>query len=79
MRRYLLDTNILSNLVRHPQGRIAACIARVGEQSVCTSMVVASELRFGAAKRHASKLTAQVEATWDKILGDYERLLLGWV
>ena len=62
IRRYLLDTNILSDLVRHPQGRIAACIAQVGEQSVCTSMAVASELRFGAAKRNASKLTAQVEA-----------------
>ena len=62
MRRYLLDTNILSDLVRHPQGRIATCIAQVGEKSVCTSMIVASELRFGAAKRNASKLTAQVEA-----------------
>lgn len=60
--RYLLDTNILSDLVRHPQGRIAACIAQVGEGSVCTSMIVASELRFGVAKRNAPKLTAQVEA-----------------
>ena len=62
MPRYLLDTNILSDLVRHPQGRIAACIAQVGEGTVCTSMIVASELRFGAAKRNAPKLTAQVEA-----------------
>lgn len=62
MHRYLLDTNILSDLVRNPQGRIAACIAQVGEKSVCTSMTVASELRFGAAKRNAPKLTAQVEA-----------------
>ena len=59
---YLLDTNILSDLVRNPQGRIAACIAQVGEKSVCTSMIVAGELRFGAAKRNASKLTAQVDA-----------------
>ncbi|MDP2267410.1 MAG: type II toxin-antitoxin system VapC family toxin [Thiobacillus sp.] len=61
MPRYLLDTNILSDLVRHPQGRIAECIAQMGEKAVCTSMIVASELRFGAAKRNASKLTAQVE------------------
>ena len=59
--RYLLDTHILSDLVRHPQGRVAACIAQVGEGSVCTSIIVASELRFGAAKRNAPKLTAQVE------------------
>lgn len=62
MPRYLLGTNILSALVRCPQGRIAACIAQLGEKSVCTSMIVASELRFGAAKRNAPKLTAQVEA-----------------
>ena len=62
MSGYLLDTNILSDLVRHPQGRIAQCIAAVGETSVCTSMIVAGEMRFGAAKRGASRLVAQVEA-----------------
>lgn len=61
-RNYLLDTNILSELVRHPQGTIAQGIARVGEDAVCTSIIVASELRFGAAKRNAPRLTAQVEA-----------------
>jgi tRNA(fMet)-specific endonuclease VapC len=59
--RYVLDTNILSDLVRHPQGRIAQGIAQVGEKAVSTSMIVASELRFGAVKRNAAKLTAQVE------------------
>jgi len=60
--RYLLDTNILSELVRHPQGAIAQAITRVGENAVCTSIIVASELRFGAAKRNAPRLAAQVEA-----------------
>jgi tRNA(fMet)-specific endonuclease VapC len=46
--RYLLNTNILSDLVRHPQGRVAARIAAVGEDTICTSIVVAAELRFGA-------------------------------
>jgi tRNA(fMet)-specific endonuclease VapC len=59
--RYLLDTNILSDLVRHPQGRVAEQIRRVGEDKVCTSIVVAAELRFGAAKRGAPRLTAQLE------------------
>ncbi|MEW5967877.1 MAG: type II toxin-antitoxin system VapC family toxin [Pseudomonadota bacterium] len=62
MALYLLDTNILWDLVRSPQGRIATRIAQVGEKSVCTSVVVASELRFGAARRSAPKLTAQVDA-----------------
>ena len=61
MTRYLLDTNILSDLVRNPQGRIAEHIARVGEDAICTSIVVAAELRFGAAKRGSERLTLQVE------------------
>ena len=60
--RHLLDTNILSDLVRNPQGRIAARIVEVGENAVCTSVIVAAELRFGAAKKGSERLTAQLEA-----------------
>jgi len=60
--RYLLDTNIVSDLVRNPQGRVAQKIRRVGEQRVCTSIIVASELRYAAAKRQSPRLTAQLEA-----------------
>lgn len=59
---YLLDTNTLSNLIRQPQGRVADRIARVGEANVLTSVVVACELRYGAAKRGSRRLTRQVEA-----------------
>ncbi len=62
MIRYLLDTNILSDLIRRPQGPVARAIARVGEEAVATSIVVAAELRFGAEKRGSARLTAQVEA-----------------
>ncbi|MDO8932295.1 MAG: type II toxin-antitoxin system VapC family toxin [Rhodocyclaceae bacterium] len=60
--RFLLDTNILSDLVRNPQGIVAERIARCGEAAVCTSIIVASVLRFGAAKKAAPRLTAQVES-----------------
>jgi tRNA(fMet)-specific endonuclease VapC len=60
--RYLLDTNILSDLVREPQGVVARSIAAVGEAAVCTSVIVAAELRFGAAKRGLPRLTQQVDA-----------------
>jgi tRNA(fMet)-specific endonuclease VapC len=60
-RSYLLDTNILSHLVRQPQGPVAARIAKVGEDNVLTSVIVACELRYGAAKRGSSKLTRQVQ------------------
>jgi tRNA(fMet)-specific endonuclease VapC len=59
--RYLLDTNILSDLVRNPSGRVAKSIARVGASAVATSVVVAAELRFGAVKKDSSKLATQVE------------------
>lgn len=60
--RYLLDTNIVSQLVRDPQGRIADRIREVSEAQVCTSLIVAAELRYGATKRGSPRLTAQVEA-----------------
>lgn len=62
MTRYLLDTNILSDLIRQPQGRIAQRIGQVGEGTVCTSIICAAELRYGAAKRGSARLTGQMEA-----------------
>ena len=60
--RFLLDTNILSDLVRHPRGAISNRISEVGEQNICTSIVVAAELRYGAAKKGSSVLAMQLEA-----------------
>jgi tRNA(fMet)-specific endonuclease VapC len=60
--RYLLDTSILSDLVRRPQGRIAEQIRQAGEARVCTSIIVAAELRYGATKKGSQRLTAQLEA-----------------
>ena len=65
MSQYLLDTNILSSLVRDPHGSVARRIAEVGEQKVATSIVCAAELRFGARKKGSARLTAQVEAILD--------------
>lgn len=61
MTRFLLDTNILSDVVRNPRGRVAACIARAGDAAVRTSIIVAAELRFGAAKKGSERLTIQLE------------------
>ena len=58
---YLLDTNILSDLIRNPAGKVATNIARVGEEAVCTSIVVAAELRYGCAKKRSSRLTRKVD------------------
>lgn len=64
---YLLDTNIISALLRDPSGPVTSRIAEVGEDAVCTSIVVASELRFGAAKKGSPKLTARLEAVLSAI------------
>ena len=68
--RYLLDTNIVFDLVRHPQGRVTQRIREVGEAQVCTSIIVAAELCYGAAKRGSPRLAAQLEA----VLGALEVL-----
>lgn len=59
--QYLLDTNILSDLVKHPQGQVFQHIVDIGEDSVCTSIIVACELRFGAVKSGSSRLVQQLE------------------
>ena len=59
---FLLDTNILSDLVRHPHGPISDRIKEVKERNICTSIVVAAELRYGAAKKASSRPTMQLEA-----------------
>ena len=68
--RYLLDTNIVFDLVRHPQGRVTQRIREVGEAQVCTSIIVAAEFCYGAAKRGSPRLAAQLEA----VLGALEVL-----
>jgi len=68
--RYLLDTNIISDLVRNPQGRVTQRIREVGEAQVCTSIIVAAELRYGAIKKGSPRLTAQLDA----VLGALEVL-----
>jgi tRNA(fMet)-specific endonuclease VapC len=70
--RFLLDTNIVSDLVRHPRGKISNRISEVGEDDVCTSIIVAAELRYGAAKKNSAQLTSQLEA----VLGAIEVLAL---
>lgn len=62
MVRYLLDTNILSDLLRNPRGPAARRLAEAGELTVCTSIVVACELRYGAAKKGSAQLSERIES-----------------
>lgn len=62
--KYLLDTNILSDLMKHPSGIVYKKILEVGEEKICTSIIVACELRFGIEKSGSVRLAESL----DKIL-----------
>ncbi|MBR0641237.1 type II toxin-antitoxin system VapC family toxin [Plastoroseomonas hellenica] len=61
MSQYLLDTNIISDLLRNPGGKAAKRATEVGHDAVCTSIIVAAELRYGCAKKRSARLLAAVE------------------
>jgi tRNA(fMet)-specific endonuclease VapC len=63
----MLDTNIISDLIKNPKGKAAARIARVGEDKICTSIIVAAELRYGCAKKGSKRLLKAVEDLLEEI------------
>ncbi|MEB3340437.1 type II toxin-antitoxin system VapC family toxin [Okeania sp.] len=64
---YLLDTNIISELIKNPRAIIFSKIKEVGEDKVCTSIIVACELKFGARKKKSQKLIEKLETILSKI------------
>lgn len=61
MSGYLLDTNIISDLIRNPSGATARHIEQVEAKDIFTSIIVAAELRYGCAKKGSAKLTENVK------------------
>lgn len=61
MTLYLLDTNILSNLIDNPFGPIQRRVDKSPNDRICTSIIVAGELHFGALRRNSPSLTRRVE------------------
>jgi tRNA(fMet)-specific endonuclease VapC len=68
----MLDTHIISDLIKNPQGKAAKRIAKVGGANICTSIIVAAELRYGCAKSGSTRLLKAVE----DLLGEIEVLPL---
>jgi tRNA(fMet)-specific endonuclease VapC len=64
---YLLDTNIISDVIRNPFGLAARWIEKVGHKKICTSIIVAAELRYGGAKKGSPKLLASIENVLETI------------
>ena len=67
MSGYLLDTNILSDLIRHPDGLVARRVEQVGQKEIFTSIIVAAELRYGCAKKGSAKLIERVQGLLETI------------
>lgn len=67
MNGYLLDTNIISDIIRNPSGQAARRIEQVGYRNIFTSIIVAAELRYGCAKKGSPKLLAKVESVLETI------------
>jgi len=57
----MLDTNVVSDLLRNPRGKAARHLGRIGEKAVCTSIIVAAELRYGCARNGSRRLLEAVE------------------
>lgn len=58
---FLLDTNILSDLIRYGrEGRVASALAE-RDAEVATSIVVAAEIRYGVARKNSKRLAERAE------------------
>ncbi|MEM8828298.1 MAG: type II toxin-antitoxin system VapC family toxin [Cyanobacteria bacterium P01_G01_bin.19] len=64
---YLLDTNVISELIRNPQGLIFYKIQKIGESKICTSIIVAAELRYGVRNKNSPRLTKKLKLVLDAI------------
>ena len=62
---WMLDTHALSELIRDPRGPVMQRLSEVAPDVVCTSIVVACELRFGAQRKGSAVLTERVNALLD--------------
>ena len=58
----MLDTNIVSELIRRPRGSIAGRAAGLEQGSLAISVIVAAELRYGVERRGSTRLARQLEA-----------------
>ncbi|MDH6266854.1 tRNA(fMet)-specific endonuclease VapC [Rhizobium sp. SG_E_25_P2] len=56
----MLDTNIVSDMVRNPRGATVRRARDIGQDALCVSVVTACELRFGALKKGSPALMQRV-------------------
>ncbi len=65
--RFLLDTNILSYAIKDPKGSVNHHLQSLSGADICTSIIVACELRYGVAKKGSRQLADKVESILNNI------------
>ncbi len=65
--QYMLDTNIVLALVRNPHGALRNKFAALDTTTLCISIIVAAEIRFGLAKGVAKQMQIQIDAILESI------------
>lgn len=67
MMRAMLDTNIVSALMRGPGDKVRRRLDELGVHNVCMSIITAGELEFGLARTRSPKVSAWVADIMDTI------------
>jgi len=58
--RYMLDTNIISDLIKNPAGKAAGRIRMTAPNTIFTSIIVAGELQYGGHKKKNVQLHQRI-------------------
>lgn len=72
--RYMLDTNIISELMRNPRGPCAMRVREVSDDALCTSEIVRGELHYGIERKRevspekAGELTARLDRVFSRLV-----------
>lgn len=65
--RYMLDSNAISDLIRNPRGLVMQRYSVLERSAACTSIIVSSELRFGARRSGSERLIKRLNDLLDII------------
>ncbi len=63
----MLDTNVLSELIRDPRGALASRVAAEPRGTLCTSIIVVCALCFGAHRKASPVLTGRVDQLLERL------------
>lgn len=64
---YLLDTNVIGEIARNPQGDTALRVAALPPDEFGINPIVACEIEYGLAKRGSSRLRRQIETILEAV------------